>query len=66
MRAMIYELLGLAFIASSMAFFYQCIIFLAEKDYVAGFGVLAIGFFVLRGGNELAKLAILLRREDAQ
>lgn len=63
MRALIYEGLGLVFVASSMAFFYQCIVFLAEKDYVAGFGVIAVGFLVLRGGTELAKLAILLRRE---
>jgi hypothetical protein len=63
MRAMIYEIFGLAFLAGSMLIFYQCIVFLAQKDYVAGFAVMAIGFFVMRGGTELAKLAVLLRRE---
>lgn len=63
MRALIYEILGLVFVASTMAFFYQCIVFLAEKDYVAGFAALALGFIVLRGGTELTKLALLLRRE---
>ncbi|TDP73590.1 hypothetical protein DFR33_106234 [Bradymonas sediminis] len=63
MRALIYEILGLIFVASTMVFFYQCIMFLAEKDYIAGFATLAIGFIVLRGGIEMGKMALLLRRE---
>lgn len=65
MRALIYEVLGLIFVVSTMAFFYQSIMFLAEKDYVAGFATLGIGFLVLRGGIELAKMALLLRREHS-
>lgn len=63
MRAMIYEVIGLLFVASTMLFFYQCVVFLAEKDYVAGFATIGVGFVALRGGIELTKLALLLRRE---
>jgi hypothetical protein len=65
MRALVYEIFGLGFLVSSLVFFYTCISFLAEKDYVAGFVVLAIGFFVLRAGSELSKLAVLVRREES-
>jgi|GEM_PF-3167656 len=63
MRALIYEIFGLLFVASTMVFFYQCIVFLAEKDYVAGFAAIGVGFVVLRGGIEMTKMALLLRRE---
>jgi FtsH-binding integral membrane protein len=65
MRSLVYEIFGLGLLVSSLVFFYQCISFLAEKDYIAGFVVLAIGFFVLRTGSELGKLAVLVRREEA-
>lgn len=65
MRALVYEIFGLGLLISSLVFFYQCIGFLAQKDYVAGFVVLAIGFFVLRAGTELGKLAVLIRREES-
>lgn len=65
MRSLIYEILGLGLLAGSVLFFYRCVSFLADKDYVAGVAVLAIGFFMLRAGTELGKLAVLLRREEA-
>lgn len=64
MRALIYEIIGLGFLLASVVFFYRCVGFLADKDYVAGLSVLAIGFFMLRAGSELGKLAVLLRREE--
>ena len=36
MRATIYEILGLAFLLGSAAFFWRTVEFLAQKDYVAG------------------------------
>ena len=65
MRSLVYEIFGLGLLVSSLVFFYQCIAFLAEKDYIAGFVVLAIGFFVLRTGSGLGKLAVLVRREES-
>ena len=64
MRALLYEILALGLMASSMLFFYQCVEFMADKDYVAGFVLVAVGFIVLRSGVELSKLAVLLRREE--
>lgn len=66
MRSLVYEMLGLGLLASSIVFFYRCIAFLAAKDYVAGLAVLAVGFFVLRAGTELSKLAVLVRREESR
>lgn len=66
MRALVYEIIGFGLLAGSIAFFYHCVGFLADKDYVAGLAVLAIGFFMLRAGSELGKLALLVRREEAR
>lgn len=64
MRALIYEIAGLGLLLASVVFFYRCVGFLANKDYVAGLAVLAIGFFMLRTGAELGKLSVYLRREE--
>ncbi len=66
MRSLVYEVLGLGLLVSSLFFFYRSIVFLAQKDYVAGLAVVTVGFFVLRAGTELGKLAVLLRREDSR
>ena len=44
MRATIYEILGLAFLLGSAAFFWRTVEFLAQKDYVAGIIALVVGF----------------------
>ena len=64
MRHVIYEILGIGLVLAGVAFFYVCVQFLAEKDYIAGILVVALGFAVLRTGVELSKLSVLLRRED--
>lgn len=64
MRALIYEILGLGLLLTSAWFFYRCLHFLAQKDYLAGLVVLVIGFVVIRTGVELGKLAILHRRDE--
>ena len=45
-----------------IAFFYQCVRFLAGRDYVAAILVMFVGFAVMRGGSELARLALGARR----
>ena len=65
MRHVLYEVLGLGLMAGGGAFFYVCIEFLSERDYIAGFLILALGFGVLRTGLELSKLAVVLRREES-
>ena len=64
MRHLVYELLGLGLIIGGVVFFYLSVEFLAEKDYIAGFLVIGLGFGVLRTGVELSKLAVLFRREE--
>ena len=63
MRHVVYEILGLALVLAGVAFFYACVEFLADKDYIAGVIVVVLGFGVLRTGVELSKLSVLLRRE---
>ena len=66
MRHILYEILGLGLMVAGGTFFYVCIEFLAERDYIAGFLMLALGFGVLRTGVELSKLAVVLRREESK
>lgn len=66
MRATIYEILGLAFLLGSAAFFWRTVEFLAQKDYVAGIIALVVGFIVSRAGVEISKLALVIRREGDQ
>lgn len=64
MRSLVYEIMGLGLMLASAWFFYRCLYFLAEKDYLAGIVVLVIGFVVIRTGVELGKLAVLNRRKS--
>lgn len=66
MRHIVYEILGLLLVLAGVAFFYTCVEFLAEKDYIAGIIVVVLGFGVLRTGVELSKMSVLLRREEQE
>jgi hypothetical protein len=66
MRHVVYEILGLMLVLAGVAFFYVCVEFLAEKDYIAGVIVVVLGFGVLRTGVELSKMSVLLRREESE
>ena len=52
----------LALLLASLAFFYACVLFLSRRDYVAAILVMFVGFAVMRGGSELARLALRARR----
>lgn len=61
MRKYFFEVLALLLLAGSLVFFYECLRFLARRDYVAGILLMFIGFAVIRVGAELARLALIDR-----
>ena len=63
MRALVFELVGVLMLLGSAVFFYETIVFLSQKDYVAAAMMLIIGFGIIRVGVELSKLALVIRRE---
>lgn len=64
MKGALYETLSIALLATSLFFFFRCTQFLTEKDYLAATLTLFIGFTVVRVGVELARLAVIVRREE--
>ena len=64
MRAVVYDIVGLGFILGSSYFFYRCVEFLSQKDYVAGIIALVVAFLVVRIGVEVTRLGVLIRREE--
>ena len=64
MKGFFYELLSLAMVLGSLFFFFQSTRFLTEKDYLAATLTLFIGFTVVKGGVELARLAVIARKEE--
>jgi hypothetical protein len=63
-KGVLYEVLSVALIAGSLFFFYQCTVFLTETDYLAATLTLLIGFSVIRVAVELARLAVIVRKEE--
>lgn len=61
MRSLVYDVLGIGLMLGSLWFLYRAVEFLAQKDYVAGLMAFAIGFFVIRTGVEVGKLAMVDR-----
>ncbi len=57
-----FEALSLGLLLSSLAFFYQCVRFLMQRDYVAAILLMFIGFAIIRVGSELARFALYERR----
>ena len=64
MKGSFYEILSLGLILASLFFFYRCTVFLSDKDYLAAALTLVIGFVVVRVGVELARLAVIVRKEE--
>jgi hypothetical protein len=56
-----FELLAFLLLCGSLVFFYECIRFLARRDYVSAILLMFIGFAVIRVGAELARLALIDR-----
>lgn len=61
MRRYFFEALTLMLFVGSLAFFWQCIEYLARRDYVAALMLLFIGLSVIAVGKEMARLALAQR-----
>ena len=59
MRRSLFEVLAVVLIVGSLAFFYECVSYLAKRDYVAALILLGIGLSVITVGKELARLALV-------
>lgn len=64
MKVVFFDILTTTLMAASLFFFYQCTVFLTEKDYLAATLTLFIGFTIVRAGVELARLAVIMRKEE--
>ena len=61
MRRYLFELLAVLLIGGSLVFFWECVAYLAKRDYVAAVILLGIGLSVITVGKELARLALVQR-----
>ena len=61
LRKYFFEALAFILVTGSLLFFYQCVRFLARRDYVSAILLMFIGFAVIRVGAEFARLALLDR-----
>jgi hypothetical protein len=59
MRRYLFEILAILLIGGSLVFFYECVTYLAKRDYVASLILLGIGLSVITVGKELARLALV-------
>lgn len=53
-----FQLLTLLLLGGSLVFFWECLSYLARRDYAAAGMLTLIGVFTLWVGSELAKLAL--------
>lgn len=58
MRKVFYELLALALIGGSLAFFVHAVGYLSRRDYASAVLVSFIGLAVISVGKEMARLAL--------
>ena len=59
MRRWFFEVLALLLIGGSLVFFWECVSYLAKRDYIAAIVLVGIGLSVLTVGKELARLALV-------
>jgi hypothetical protein len=58
-RRSLFEVLALLLVIGSLVFFWECVSYLARRDYVAALLLTGIGLAVLTVGKELARLALV-------
>ena len=61
MRRHLFEVLAILLIGGSLVFFWECVSYLARRDYVAAVILMGIGLAVISVGKELARLALVQR-----
>ena len=59
MRRYLFEILALLLVVGGLVFFWECVTYLAKRDYIAALVLAGIGFAVLTVGKELARLALV-------
>ena len=59
MRRHLFEILTVLLIGGSLVFFYECVTYLAKREYVSALVLLGIGVSVISVGKELARLALV-------
>jgi hypothetical protein len=59
MRRSLFEVLALLLTVGGLVFFWECVTFLAKRDYIAALMLTGIGLAVLTVGKELARLALV-------
>jgi uncharacterized membrane protein YczE len=59
MRRHLFEALTVLLIGGSLVFFYECVSYLAQRQYVSALVLLGIGVSVISVGKELARLALV-------
>jgi hypothetical protein len=59
MRRSLFEILALLLTVGGLVFFWECVTFLAKRDYIAALILAGIGLAVLTVGKELARLALV-------
>ena len=58
MRRILPESLGAILVLGSLALFYQCVVYLQRRDYVAAILIMFVGFAVVRSGVELLRSSL--------
>jgi hypothetical protein len=61
MRRYLFEVLAILLIGGSLVFFWECVSYLARRDYVGAVILMGIGLAVITVGKELARLALVQR-----
>jgi uncharacterized membrane protein YczE len=59
MRRHLFEVLTVLLIGGSLVFFYECVTYLAQRQYVSALVLCGIGISVISVGKELARLALV-------
>lgn len=54
-----FEVLAVLLMGGSIVFFFECIGYLARRDYVAAIILMFIGLAVISVGKEIARLALI-------
>jgi hypothetical protein len=60
-RRHLFELLAALLVVGGLVFFWECVSYLARRDYVAALLLAGIGLAVTHVGVELARLALVER-----
>ena len=59
MRRYFFEVLAVLLMGGSLVFFFECIGYVSERNYVAAIILMLIGISVISVGKEMARLALI-------